>query len=218
MKQKLYVELVKKRKSYKFKDSELLNPSEILGGIYDKEIHLNPWSQWHGNLDAKILLIGQDWSSYDEYIKGKGEEDLMNNTNLNLSCLFGEIGINAKDSDDETPIPLYFTNCILGIKKGKMARKIKRSWYIDTADIFIKPLIDIISPKIIIALGKAAYETVSKIYNIKTMPLKYAIDMNPVKLPDGKLLFAVYHCSDLGHANRHFQTQRKDWRKIKKYL
>jgi DNA polymerase len=218
MKQKLYEELVKERKSYKFKDSELLNPSEIKGGIYDKEKHLNPWAQWHGNLDARILLIGQDWSNEDEYIKGKGEEDYENNSNLNLKRLFKEIDINVSDRDDETSIPLYFTNCVLGIKKGQMARKIKSSWYLDTADIFIKPLIDIINPKIIIALGKAAYKTVSKIYNIKTVSLKYAINENPIKLPDGKLLFAVYHCSALGLASRNFQLQLQDWRVIKKHL
>ena len=65
-----YYKLVEKRKNYKFK--ELKNPSDILDGIYDNEISINPWSLWQNNLDAKIMVIGQDWGDENYYIKNKG--------------------------------------------------------------------------------------------------------------------------------------------------
>ena len=45
----------------KFKFTDLKEPSEIENGKYDKEDSIGPWSLWQGNLEAQILVIGQDW-------------------------------------------------------------------------------------------------------------------------------------------------------------
>lgn len=67
-------------------------------------------------------------------------------------------------------------------------------------------------------MGSKAYEVVSIIYNLDQKPMKEIVDTNPILLDDNKKLFVVYHCSNLGIANRSFNTQREDWRKIKPYL
>ncbi len=131
------------------------------------------------------------------------------------------MGIDIGQSDDpNTDAKLYFTNAVLGVKKGGMAAPIKKTWYADTAKKFIKPLIQLIEPKTIIAMGSKAYEVVSiiYIYNLDRKPIKEIVDTNPILLDDNKNLFVVYHCSNLGITNRSFNTQREDWRKIKPYL
>lgn len=79
--------LVQKRKQFQFSPG-LCNPSEIEGGIYDQENHLGPWSAWQGNLDATILVIGQDWCNYDCYLQSEGRDCDDNPTNRNLIRLF----------------------------------------------------------------------------------------------------------------------------------
>lgn len=211
-----YSHLVSKRKEYRYNDTEIRNPSEM-NITYDE--HLNSWAYWHGNLNAEILLIGQDFGDYAYYLNNDGKDDPWNGTNLNLTALFDEIGIELGQSDTpNTDAKLYFTNAVLGVKNGGMSSPIKRKWYADTAIKFIKPLIEIIEPKIIIAMGSKAYDIVSLIYSLEDKSLKRVIDINPIILKDNKKLFAVYHCSQLGVANRNINLQLGDWAKIKPYL
>ena len=217
-KKRAYIKLVETRKHYKFPEG-LVNPSDVLNGIYDRDIHIGPWSKWQGNLDADIMLIGQDWGSLDFFIETKGGPLDDSQTNRNLKELFQVIGIdigypNHPNHDNS----LFFTNAILGLKKGKMSGNIKASWLRNEAETFLKPTIDIIQPKIIISLGKKAYDALAIIYNLKKASLKYLIDNNPVELQDGKLLFAFYHCGGLGIASRSFELQKQDWKMIIDYL
>jgi hypothetical protein len=53
-KQKRYADLVAKRKAFRFMDG-LTNPVDT---EFDGD-YLEPWSQWQGNLDATIMVIGQ---------------------------------------------------------------------------------------------------------------------------------------------------------------
>jgi len=212
-KQIFYNHLVDNRKKYRYADTEILNPSELT--IANDE-HLNAWGYWHGNLNAEILLIGQDFGDCDYYLNNDGKDNPTNVTNLRLASLFGELGIDLGQSNAPNSLEkLYFTNAVLGVKKGGMAAPIKKEWYLDTAKKFIKPLIEIIEPKIIIAMGSKAYEVVSIIYSLDLKPLKNIVDTNPISLQDNKKLFVVYHCSGLGIANRAFNIQRDDWQKIK---
>jgi len=215
-----FEKLVAKRKEFKFSDPELVNPSQIEGGMYDKENYLNPWDKWHGNLDAKILLIGQDWGSEEYYrnLKGEYDKDVTTNlTNANLRKLFKEIGFDNIDENHD--IPLFFTNAVLGMKKGKMDKQVKEKWYLETANEFIKPLINIVNPEIIIAMGEAAYKTIAEIYELRVKPLKEIVGKKPIDLSDGKKLFVVFHCSPRScQMNRSLDLQKEDWRKIKEYI
>jgi uracil-DNA glycosylase len=218
MKDQLYLELVNQRKSFRFNDKEIFNPSEIENGIFDYN-HLNPWAEWHGDLNAEILLIGQDFGDKEYFIKNKGRDDINNKTNKRLIELFSEAGINIGTIEKPNKnVKLYFTNAVLGMKLGGMAAKIKKAWYRETAELFIKPLINIIQPKIIISMGSAAYETLAKIYNLPKNPLKETIKENPYRLPNDILLFAFYHCSDLGIANKKIELQKEDWAIMKEYF
>lgn len=218
-KEKAYMELVRKRKNYKF-PSGLVNPSDVEGGVFDREINIGPWCKWQGNLDAKIMLIGQDWGTVDYYVETRGCHRDESRTNQSLIKLFKLIGIDiGTPSHPNHAAPCFFTNAILGLKDEKaMAGKVKDSWLKECAKEFLKPNIEIIKPRIIITLGINAYNALTYIYSLEKENLNQLIDKNPIKIEKEILVFAMYHCGGLGLANRKWELQKKDWKKIKKYL
>jgi DNA polymerase len=218
-KERAYQELVKKRKKYKFPPG-LINPANVKNGIFDKEINIGPWCKWQGNLNAKIMLIGQDWGTVKYYIETKGSHEDESRTNISLIKLFKSIGIDiGTPSHPNHLAPCFFTNAILGLKDEKaMASKIKDSWIKENAKEFLQPNIKIIKPKIIITLGINAYKALNHIYCLKKDTLNQLIDKNPIKLENKSMLFAMYHCGGLGLANRKWELQKKDWKKIKDYI
>jgi hypothetical protein len=216
-KEELYKNLVDKRKKFKFPEG-LKNPSEIENGIYDKEDQIGPWSKWQGNLNAEIMLIGQDWGSEKYYLDYKGNHKDSSITNSRMKEAFELIGIKiGYPSSPNHDAPCFFTNVVLGLKQGNKSNPIKGKWVKEHAEEFLVPNIEIIDPKIIITLGKPAYESIANIYGLQKENLAQIIDKNPFKLNDGKLLFAMYHCSPLGCINRDWELQKKDWAKIKEY-
>ena len=225
-KESRYARLVQDRKAYRYKCNGIVNPSELL--IKNDE-HLNGWAYWYGNLDADILVVGQDFGDVNYYKEYQGLDCCTNITNKNLIKLFNQLGIILKDpynSDHENK--LYFTNAILGAKvgvpstknlNGGMATPIKKKeWFADTSIQFIKPLIDIIKPKVIITLGRMAYQVMSIIYSLEKKSLKKLVESDPIILPGNIKLFALYHCSGLGLISRNFETQLEDWKKVKQNL
>lgn len=219
-KQQRYAALVDKRKQDQFFPEEgLLNPSEIENGRFDCN-EIGAWSRWHNDLDAKILLIGQDWGDENYFIKNEGRDSDSNPTCKYLKALFNEIGYDLGTARPDAPFQkgLFFTNAILGIKtaEGGMSGPVFQKWVRHSTVEFTLPLIEIIQPKIIITLGKQAYRA-----------LRIGF---PEELPDGKmsalvetyftvgerkmLLFPRYHCGGLGLANRSFDKQKVDWQRI----
>ncbi|WP_209581786.1 uracil-DNA glycosylase family protein [Methanobacterium aggregans] len=217
-KEKEYKMLVERRKNAIFPEG-LKNPSEIEGGIYDSEDHIGPWSKWQGNLNADIMLVGQDWGSEKYYLDYKGNHKDDSITNSRMKEAFELIGIEVGyPSSPNRDAPCFFTNVVLGLKEGNKSNPIKAKWVKEHAEEFLKPTIEIVNPKIIITLGKPAYESVAGIYGLQKENLAEIINKNPFKLSHDKLLFAMYHCSPLGCINRTWEQQKQDWIKIKEYL
>jgi uracil-DNA glycosylase len=217
-KEELYKYLVDKRKKFKFPEG-LKNPSEIESGIYDKEDHIGPWSKWQGNLNAEIMLIGQDWGSEKYYLDNKGNHDDYGITNSRMKEVFGLLGIDVGlPNTPNKDAPCFFTNVVLGLKNGNKSATIKNKWVNEHSKEFLKPTLEIVDPKIIITLGKPAYDSVADIYGLKKDKMSKLIEKNPIKLSNDKIIFAMYHCSPLGCINRKWELQKQDWIKIKEYL
>lgn len=212
-----YLKLVKKRKNFKFRD--LKNPSEIESGKYDTEDSIGPWSLWQGNLDAEILVVGQDWGDVKYYLDNKGMDSDNNPTNKNLIELFKKLNIDiGTPSSPNKSAPVFFTNAILGIKDNGMSSKVKAAWGKECTKEFLEPLIEIIEPKIIITLGTYAFKSVKDLYKLKEEPvLKKLITKNPIEVDDKKI-FTFYHCGGLGLANRKLELQKEDWNKLNNYI
>lgn len=65
-KREKYQLLVKKRKGCHLCNS-ITNPAKVENGTYDSD-EIGAWSLWQGNLDAELLIVGQDWGD-TSYLK-----------------------------------------------------------------------------------------------------------------------------------------------------
>src|SRR5690606_5987600 len=166
-----YQNLVAKFKNHRFSTPELLNPHEIENFDFDV---INPWELWQGNLDAEVMLIGQDFAD-SESLKNNLQEDWQkeksSSTNLALIDFFKILAhpITEISYAGTSKLPLFFTNAILGIKKSDtqhMSKPVKDIWIRESRE-YLQELIGIVQSKHIIAMGKTAYKAVCGIYGSK---------------------------------------------------
>ncbi|MBK7189535.1 MAG: hypothetical protein IPH86_12830 [bacterium] len=112
-----YRDLVTARKACRLCHG-LRNPAEVDDGCLDSD-HVGPWSRWQGNLEAPLLVVGQDWGDERYLRKYGGVEGPGNRTNRTLVKLFGTIGIDIGEPGDlRGEDVVFFTNAILCLKEG----------------------------------------------------------------------------------------------------
>ena len=211
---------------------------------------INLWTYWqgHGNLNAKIMLVGQDWGSpadsSEEYMaqfaeinEGKQSSYWLDGTSItdeNLIKLFSSIGYTVSSEAPWNP-NLFFTNFVLGYRNKGFSGSFRSRWLIENKDFFSR-LANIIEPKVIICLGRNAFRGVMMAFDQKVELGNYNAfitgENNPIEitLHSGKKthVFAEAHCGAMGTLNRNrlkspgeatgIPLQIKDWAKIKDYL
>lgn len=207
---------------------------------------INLWTYWQGrgNLDAQIMLVGQDWGcpwdpNYQPTIEQirkanqNGEYNYLNNnpspTDANLIVLFKEL-----DYIITEPCPnLFFTNLVLGYRNKGLSGGYKKAWAKQDKGYF-KELADIIAPKVILCLGRSTFEGVLSAFDVKlSSRIKdynafIESSNNPITVSLGSgntaRVFALAHCGAMGTLNRNrkkstdLKRQLADWRKIRPYL
>lgn len=223
--QQLYSSLVLQRKRCKACRG-LINPAACDGGQYDSS-QIGPWSRWQGNLQAKLMVVGQDWGDTNYFLKWKGFDDPNNPTNVNLMKLLSSIGVNIKPFvvDDQVG-KIFLTNAILCLKQNSLQGAIDDTWYENCGKKFLKPSVEIVKPNVLIALGEGPYKTILQAYGIRYVrPKSYRMVVEQVgqaggkKLPGGALLFPVYHCGSKGvNINRKLPDQLNDWKLIRQAI
>jgi DNA polymerase len=213
-KKEKYSELVEKRKQCKL-CKDLTNPSKY-GSLDSNQI--GPWSRWQGNLDAKLMVIGQDWGTVGYFKKWGGlDQPHGNPTNDNLIELLLSIGISIENPGIDQRGGVFFTNAVLCLKEGNLQSPIKPEWVQNCGEKFLKPLIELIYPKIVVALGEKAFKAVVKAYNLQIKWSKYKelVEANSIFLQEGVSLFPVFHCgARIINTHRNKETQVKDWKRI----
>lgn len=214
MKYEEYIKLVEKRKKCQLCKG-LHNPSNT---ECDSD-NIGPWSLWQGNLNAEIVVVGQDWGDVVYFEKWNGRDQPSGNpTNENLQELLKIINLPVGRPQDKQNQITFFTNAILCLKTGGLQAKVEQEWFLNCIRYFLKPLIDIIDPKIIISLGKRTSESIITLYGIKfskSENFTSIVEKAPYLLNDKTVLFPVYHCG-IGSVNRNrsFSQQQADWAKI----
>ena len=223
-KEPLYRQLVNDaRQSYEERPKSQNSKGVILTWHESCE-EINFWTYWQGvgNLDAEIMLVGQDWGHPDEgsrvienikkiksglpvgYLTGIELESV---TDKNLKELFQA----TFDYDiTERCRELFFTNLVLGYRSKWTSGNLRGSWIADDVPFF-RRLADIIEPKVIICLGKdtfigVVYALTGKRPRIVKYNAFLESDRNPIlaELPSGKrtAVFAEAHCGAIGTMNR----------------
>ncbi len=188
---------------------------------------INLWTYWQGrgNLDARIMLLGQDWGSpWDSLsrqtvanihaINEGTEVPYLHNTtesptDQNLIHLFREIGYDISGCANHPD--LFFTNLVLGYREKGFSGGFRSQWTDHDAPFFAK-LVEIIEPEIILCLGRQTFEGVFKAFPQAHRPRICGFNRfiesrdNPVilQLSSGKTvkICALAHCGRLGTMNR----------------
>lgn len=151
-KQERYAALVRKRKQCHLCDG-LRNPAEDDLAVFDSD-EIGPWSRLHGDLDAELLIIGQDWGDVRYYITNRGLDDFRNPTMRTLERLLSEIGLEVSlTTYDKGQLRVFLTNAVLCLKEGGLQAKVKPEWFNNCGAHFLRRQIEIIAPRVAVALG-----------------------------------------------------------------
>lgn len=197
-------------------------------GLHTDTPYVNRWNLWQGDLDADIMVIGQDYGQKEE-----GSNLVLwktgtytNPTDVGLRTLFREafsIDIDAGDT------PLFFTNMANCYRKQRTSGGMHAGWLPICANRYMARLIRIVRPKVIIVLGLAAFEAMYCMDGIQVrcenpvnaapgtlaeiMKYDYRIDLNGCEIG----VFPVYHPGANSKRNRSMEQQVEDWKRIKGY-
>jgi hypothetical protein len=117
--QEAYKTLVEKRKNCGLcTKTGLVNPACFENGDYDSD-HIGPWSRWQGNLNADIMVVGQDWGDIAYFKKYEGfDQPSGNPTNTNLQQFLRQFRIFIKEPKEIQNHSIFLTNIILCLKSG----------------------------------------------------------------------------------------------------
>ena len=207
---------------------------------------VNLWSYWQGginNLDADILLVGQDWgnfrdSKYQELvrsIKSSNKDSSKcfkypfekNPTDNSLCKLFAELGDTYIIKESNNP-KVFFSNLVLCYRYGSgISGGFRQRWARNCSEYFLR-LVSIIQPKVIICLGRSVFEAVVKSFGEKPPKCDYnstiSNDARTLSLKGTSYtVFPMAHCGVFGTNNRKdpktgcsgMEQQMKDWKRIK---
>ncbi len=199
----------------------LTNPVVAHGGQFDSD-QIGPWSLWQGNLDASLMVVGQDWGDTEYFREQKGLEGPNSPTNLALVELVGIMGIAiGYPGSREGRHAAFFTNAILCLKNpsGGLQGKVQKSWFQNCAR-FLRRQIEVVGPKVVVGLGERAYRTILDGFDLKGGPFRSEVEVsNGRLLANGTRAFAVYHCGAMiQNTHRKLAIQRQDWKRIRPFL
>jgi len=194
------------------------HPGEIRSGAeltYDPDV-VSYWSQWLGHQQPELLIVGQDFADFTYFQRNRGCDDHDSRTNGRLRELLSAAGIAVAPPPHRDHAPrVYLTNSILCLKEGHMASPIRGQWVKACTERHLKPLIAHLRPAIVVGMGGHGWRAVRQLFQLRHLP----VNLKPVAgsawtASDQTRVFAVGHCSPLGLANRCWEDQLADWRRI----
>ena len=233
-KRKQYEELIRDVRDFYMSRKES-DRAVYLEWCDDCRQHINLWSYWQGSLNARIVVVGQDWgcpekSAVLNNIKALNEEteseyhvDTDSITDRNLCMLLDSIDFPAETYNPD----LFFTNLALGYRNKGLTGGFRQSW-LRECEPFFRQLVDIVDPEVIICLGRNVFVSVTRVMGKKVRVSKYndfiESGENPVQM-NGYMIFAEAHCGYFGTINRArgssqngIELQVEDWKRIKQVL
>ncbi|HEY1802240.1 MAG TPA: uracil-DNA glycosylase family protein [Terriglobales bacterium] len=217
-KQLQYSQLVKNRKVCCLCAPDLVNPNECEEGVFDQAEHIGAWSRWQGNLDASLMIIGQDWGGADFYVKYEGLGNDENSTNRSIRDLLKSIDISIELPQVGAMGSLFFTNSILCLRRSGLTGPTKSSWFKNCSKKFLLPQIELVASNVIATLGYKAYCSVMYAFGLPAKPKMENAVLETIRLQNGSLLVPLYHPGRLGRVSRTFEDQKLDWQRVRSAL
>jgi uracil-DNA glycosylase family 4 len=218
-KSKQYAELVSARRACR-RCQDLTNPAAFEAGRFDSD-HIGPWSLWQGNLNAVLMVVGQDCGDTGYFVRYQGRECPGNPTNKALVELAGMAGVRIGDPcAPEGRDVAFFTNSILCLKgSGGLQGAVREEWFSNCSE-FLRRQIEIVRPSVVAGLGQRAYDSMMSAFSMEAGPFRAAVEEAEGRiLPNGSRVFAVYHCgARIRNTHRPMQMQRDDWERIRRFI
>lgn len=195
----------------------LVNPADSSHAHFDG-LEIGPWSRWLASRPAKLILVGQDWGTVNEFRIHRGRDLPDNRTNKRLTEFLSLLDFKVGPADQEDrQSGVFATNAILCLKHGTMSEPVKKEWF-NQCRSFLRETIDELSAPVVIALGVYSYQAVGNAYELGLRPFREAVERClPLELDKRKRAFAVYHPA-ARPKNRTLDEMRDDWRRIKSNL
>jgi DNA polymerase len=212
-----YQVLVDARKACRLcSGSGLINASAVRGGVFDTD-HMSPWTASLGDLDARIMVIGQDWGDQRAFEKQAGHDWLSSATNRMLRTLMASAGINVPDTDRGGTSGVFLTNAVLCFRTaGGCQGPVQSQWFQNCGSRFLRPQIELVNPEAVVCLGQRAHGAVLAAYGLPPVrDWRAAVEGSGVALPGGPLAYAVYHCGQrILNTHRNESAQLRDWQRV----
>lgn len=159
-----------------------------------------------GSIDSKILFIGE--------APGRLGADVSkipffgDQTGNNFEELIESIGWNRK--------MFFITNSVLCNPRDDLGNNTKpKDSEIKTCSVYLKQVIEIIDPKIIITLGEKALKGLNYICKHNIVLRK---NVGYPILWNGYIVFPLYHCSPKAFINRSKKLQLQDYKYLDNYV
>jgi uracil-DNA glycosylase family 4 len=168
--------------------------------------HPSPWAMWMGALDARVVVVGQDFSGTDQ---GWREPQLDLPTNVNLRHLMRTAGLGEGE--------VYLTNAILCLKPGGTSAPVRGAWVRNCSGL-LRETIRIVAPDAVAALGAVAWRALGYVFEVRLPALGTSVGRRPVSVPGGPSLFAFNHPGGLGLVRRRLAEQSRDWQRFGRWL
>ena len=164
------------------------------------------------------MVVGQDWGDTNYFIKNQGLEAQHNPTNNMLRELLGSIGIDVGSPHDcSSDGQVFLTNAILCLKtNGGLQGDVKKEWFSNCGRAFLRPLIEIVQPKVAVCLGERAWRSVTAAFDQPAGLFRDSVENSRgVQIMDGSVAMAVYHCGARTlNMHRKREQQFRDWQRI----
>lgn len=185
---------------------------EFHKGLFECD-HVSPWTKSGKNMDAAVMIVGQDWSSADVLARNppnlcvaREGFDAEFPTNANLDKLL-------RQHFRLTRKQCYLTNLFPYIKRGHASAPIPMKDLVWAAQTFTLPEIRIVSPRLVICLGLRTFRALQRAIGAKSAPTLISAIKSPFGY-EGSTIHCVAHTGALGTNNRGKPRVETDWAKI----
>jgi restriction system protein len=215
-KSKALRQLVRKRRSEPLKGYARIG--DFCDGAYECE-YVSPWTKSGCNLDAKVMVVGQDWASEDALgrpnpVRAHLGYNPQNPTNQNLDRRLREhLGLDRADC--------YLTNMFPFVKPGKKKAKIPRKHMEYCAREFTLEEVRIVRPRLVLCLGLKTFKAFSVAAGQKK-PRNMDEAVNSPFEFEGSTVYCVAHVGSQGENTRNRGRDRDqvaaDWQRIASFL
>jgi len=172
---------------------------------FDFKEYVSPWTKAANNVDARVMLIAQDWSSTDRLsnvpederaeIRRHGQTpNLPTNRNIQ-EFLTKNFGL-AFDQ-------CFATNAFVFVKCGSMSSKIPSADLRRSVTDYVLPQINIVEPRLVLCLGAAVFSVIESVIrqempHAKKISWRDSLD-NPLRFNDS-LIVGLPHPGGRGTA------------------